>query len=384
MNRRELLQMIGRGAGVLAVAGAGGLTWRGIDDGVFATGTGAAYEPWSQLGAGPDGPLRLVRAAILAANAHNTQPWRFRLSADRIDVYADLGRTIGAMDPLRRELHVSLGCALENMVVAAGPHGLRTTVDLLPDVADPTHVASIAHETGPRTASPLFEAMAKRHTDRSAYERHRAIPADTLARYRDLVNGDGVTLVWLDASFGDLTVRATEAIIADPQQAADDYRWYRTTWDEIQQRRDGITIDASGQPRPIRALAKLVAVSREQNNAGWLRGTRDTQVATAAAFGALVIADGSDAAQRMRAGRAWQRLHLTATVDGLSLQPLCQVPERVDREESAALTPEFTTAMAGLLPASGRAVMTFRIGYPTVKPPASPRRAVTDVLIGQS
>jgi nitroreductase len=378
MNRRELLGMIGRGAGVVAVAGGGGLTWRAIDGGVFGAGTGPAYEPWSQLTSGPDGPLRLVRAAILAANAHNTQPWRFRVGPDRIDVYADLTRTIGAMDPVRRELYISLGCALENMVVAAGPHGLRATVDLRPDRT------SVALEPGQTTASPLFAAIANRHTDRSAYQRDRPVSTDTLARYRDLVDGDGVALVWLDAGFGDLTVRATEAIIADPEQAADDYRWYRTTWDEIQRRRDGITIDASGQPRPIRALAKLVPVSREQNHAGWLRGTRDTQVATAAAFGALVVADGGDDTARMRAGRAWQRLHLAATVDGLSLQPLCQVLERIDREVSAHLTPEFTQAMVELLPSGRVAVMTFRIGYPTVTPSASPRRAVDDVLIGQS
>ncbi|MEU6540212.1 hypothetical protein [Streptomyces sp. NPDC047000] len=45
--------------------------------------------------------------------------------------------------------------------------------------------------------------------------------------------------------FGGLTVRATEAIVADPRQAAGDFVWYRTGWEEIQYRRDGITIDWS-------------------------------------------------------------------------------------------------------------------------------------------
>jgi hypothetical protein len=56
-------------------------------------------------------------------------------------------------------------------------------------------------------------------------------------------------------SFGELTVRAAEAIIADPQQSADDYRWYRTGWQDIQQLKDGITIDpspaADREPRRI-------------------------------------------------------------------------------------------------------------------------------------
>jgi hypothetical protein len=49
--------------------------------------------------------------------------------------------------------------------------------------------------------------------------------------------------------FGDLTVRATEAIVADPRQAADDYVWYRFDWDEIQPRRTG---SPSTPPEPVR------------------------------------------------------------------------------------------------------------------------------------
>ena len=43
VNRRSLLGMVGLGAGTLAVTGAAGLTWRAVDGGVFATGSGPAY-----------------------------------------------------------------------------------------------------------------------------------------------------------------------------------------------------------------------------------------------------------------------------------------------------------------------------------------------------
>jgi hypothetical protein len=120
--------------------------------------------------------------------------------------------------------------------------------------------------------------------------------------------------------------------------------------EDIQELKDGITVDPSGQSTLIRALAKLLPVSHEQNNSGWLTGTRDSQLPTAAAFGALIVRDPHDPAQRLQTGRAWQRMHLAATVDGLGLQPLCQIPERVDREVSAGLPPEFGDAAAALLP----------------------------------
>ena len=141
------------------------------------------------------------------------------------------------------------------------------------------------------------------------------------------------------------------------------------------------TIDPSGQGPLIRALSKLVPVSQQQNNDGWLTGMRTTQVPTAAAFGVIVVRDAADRAVRLDAGRSWQRMHLAATADGLALQHLCQVPERIDREQSAGLPSEFTTAMASLLPAGTRPIMSFRVGYPTRGALRSPRRPARDVLL---
>lgn len=384
VSRRNVLHLLGLGSGVVAVAAAGGLTWRAVDGGVFATGTGSAYDAWGQ--AGPNGQaLNLVSAAILAANAHNTQPWLFQVAGDRIELFADLSRTIGAMDPLLRELHLSLGCAIENLALAGPPNGLDVAVSLLPDKSDATHIATIMLTPTAVADSPLFDAITTRHTDRGAYDSSRAIAGRQLDELRALADASGRGLVWFTTSaqkqtFSELTVRATQAIIADEQQAADDFRWYRSDWHEIQRHKDGITIDPSGQSALIRTVSKLIPTSRKQNNDGWLAGTRDTQLPTAGAFGALVVSDPSDRGQRLEAGRTWQRLHLAATVDGLGMQPLCQIPERVDRETSAGLAPEFTDAMAGMLPSGSHAVMTFRIGYPTAPSPLSPRRPVADVV----
>jgi nitroreductase len=387
MGRRRFLHVAGLGAGTLAVAGAGGLTWRAVDAGVFATGIGAAYAAWDELSPPGGTAMDLVCAAVLAASAHNAQPWHFAVAPDRIDLFADPSRTLGSMDPLLREMDVSLGCALENLVLAGPPNGLGPTVHLLPDPGDPTHVARVDLAPTAAAASPLFAAVAARHTDRGAYETGRAVSRPQLDALSTLVQeAPNTALVWFtdDAgkqAFGDLTVRATEAIIADEAQSVDDFAWYRSDWGEIQERKDGITIDPSGQTPLIRVLAKLLPVSRRQNNDGWLSGTRDSQVPTAAAFGALVVRDPLDRVQRLEAGRSWQRLHLAATVAGLGVQPLCQVPERIDREVSAGLPPQFGVAMSALLRPGWSPIMTFRIGHPTADALRSPRRPAGDVVL---
>src|SRR6202521_3490341 len=91
---------------------------------------GDAYAPWrlwndsSVRGT----PLALVAAAVLAANPHDTQPWLFAVEADAIEIYADLSRNLGAMDPYVREMHLGLGCAIENMVLAAPSNGFGAEV----------------------------------------------------------------------------------------------------------------------------------------------------------------------------------------------------------------------------------------------------------------
>jgi nitroreductase len=384
VTRRAALQFLGLGAGAVAVTG--GLTWLATSGGVFSTGTGSAYTAWGD--ADPAGqPFDLVRAAILAANAHNTQPWLFTVTDERIELFADMSRTIGTMDSLLREMHISLGCALENLVLAGPPNGLAATVTLMPNTADATHIAtiSLAHATASRSA--LFDAITARHTNRSAYDTTRAVTGRQRDALSALIDVPDTQLVWFttDAqkrAFSDLTIRATEAIIADRQQAADDFRWYRSNWHDIQRHKDGITIDPSGQSALIRAVSKLLPTTQKQDNNGWLSGTRDTQLPTAAAFGALVVRDPHDPVQRLRVGRIWQRMHLSATAAGLAMQPLCQIPERVDRETSASLPPDFTTAVAAMLPAGTHPIMTFRIGYPTVAALLSPRRPAADVVHG--
>ena len=68
-------------------------------------------------------PLALVAAGVIAANPHDTQPWLFAVGDDAIEIFADTSRNLGAMDACVREMHLGLGCAIENMLTAAGANG---------------------------------------------------------------------------------------------------------------------------------------------------------------------------------------------------------------------------------------------------------------------
>src|SRR2546426_772580 len=83
---------------------------------------------------------------------------------------------------------------------------------------------------------------------------------------------------------------------------------------------------------------------------------------TAAAFGLLAVHDSGDKVQRLLGGRAWQRMHLWGTTQGLGMQPLNQLPERADRERQLGIEPRFGNALKALLEDEGwQVLMPFRL-----------------------
>jgi len=385
MNRRRLLI----GGAAVTGAGAAGLTWHAARSGVFGSGDAAAYQAWRQWPPRAQGPLALVHSAILAASPHNTQPWLFKVSALQIDLFADPARNIGSIDPFRREMMMGLGCALENLVLAGRAGGYRTALAMLPAGPQSSQVASVQLQPGEAEPSPLFDAIPRRHTNRGAYERTRPVEAAALTTLGKLgAELPDVSVLWFTSEgqrqqVAELIVAATRAIIADREQAADSAKWLRMSWDKVQRYRDGITLDAAGLLPMVLAMAKMLPeLSAEASDAAWLKATRDTHVATAPAFGLLMVRDARDNAQRLQGGRLWQRMHLWATANGLAMQPLNQMPERADREASQNASPIFGDALRELVgDPAWQALMPFRLGYPTRDALPSPRRALADVVL---
>lgn len=118
VSRRSVLTWIGIGAGTAALTAGAGIGVRAASNGAFTAGLGTPYALWRDWAA-LSGVERVVAAGVLACNPHNTQPWRLGVSSEVIQIRSDPSRRMPINDASDREHFAGLGCAIENMMIAA-------------------------------------------------------------------------------------------------------------------------------------------------------------------------------------------------------------------------------------------------------------------------
>ncbi|MEW6643115.1 MAG: Tat pathway signal protein [Pseudomonadota bacterium] len=364
MNRRDLL--IGGGS-ALALAGAGAFAWR------RATGSMAAYNDYARDLRAPFGRAAdvsdLIRYATLAANGHNTQPWRFAVADRTIRLFPDERRRTPIVDPDDHHLFVSLGCAAENLVIAARVTGRAGEIEINP--GDGSALA-FPFEKHKAVADPLFDAIRLRQSTRSLYD-GRAIPPADLAALEQVAAEPGVRLIVVTdrARIGqlrDLVVAGNDAQMADAAFMTELKQWIRFNPQSAMRSGDGLFSAASGNPSlPTvlgeRAFSSFVTAKGESDKYAM-------QIAASPTL-AIFVGDVADKAHWMKVGRSCQRFMLAATARGLK-HAFVNQPVEV-----AALRP----TLAALIGETGkRPDLMLRVGYgPTL--PYSPRRPVPSALM---
>lgn len=308
-----------------------------------------------------DDPLRaLVRSAVLAPSSHNTQPWLFRIGEDRVDVLADPGRWLSAADPDRRELHLSVGAALENLLLAAEHAGYRHEVTYFPEEASPEWIARVSLAPDPRPWRPsLFAAIPRRRTNRRP---HRPEPVDPglLADLASIAWDSGIR-AWTSADAGHrravarLVARGDRIEFADPAFRRELGEW--------------IGRGLLALPWTIARLAQ-VAVTR--TDLGRRMARRDAALVEGAGALLVVVTRADDPVSRVRAGRAMERVWLLATQLGLALQPMSQ-PLQVPH-----LRRELAEAIGA---GDGHPQQLFRIGYAEPEKRRARRRPLEEAIL---
>jgi len=291
----------------------------------------------------------LVRFATLAANSHNTQPWIFSARGNEIAIAPDFARRCPAVDPDDHHLFVSLGCAAENLVLAASTLGWR---------ADPVVEGDrivIALEQAPPAASALAAAIPARQCTRAAFDGRSAAP-EILRQLENACREPAATAILITeraaiAGVTDFVLEGNSAQMRNKAFMRELVSWIRFNETEALAAMDGLFAPASGNPSLPSWLApplmKLFFSESGEN-------TKYREQLASSAGVVVLAADRSDTSHWIAVGRACQRFGLQATALGLKYSFVNQPVE------VAALRRQFATSL-GL--GERRPDIVMRFGY---------------------
>lgn len=263
----------------------------------------------------PPGLPDLIRYATLAANAHNTQPWEFRLREDGIDILPDLTRRTPVVDPDDHHLFVSLGCAAENLALASASIGRGGHISFAPQGEG---LVAFRFADAPISSPELFGAITRRQSTRAEYD-GRPVSAAVMQTLETAAATPGVALVLLTDRLRiericDLVVAGNSAQMDDPAFMRELTSWLRFNPREALLHGDGLFSAASGRG----ALPTWLGPTLFRNFAS-AQSENDTyarQIRSSAGI-AVFVAEREDRDHWVRVGRACQRFALQATALGL-------------------------------------------------------------------
>lgn len=312
----------------------------------------------------------LAGYAVLAPSVQNTQPWRFRLAGERLELAADRTRALPVSDPDDRELVLSCGAALFHLRLALRRFGHAGEVVLWPDPADPDLLARVgrgaAADPTPEELAE-FAAIPQRRTHRGRLAA-RPVPTGILTELQVLATEEGA---WLHLAEAEPERAALAALIQEADRAqAGDPRFRRELLAWVHERRratgDGLPDHAPEVRGPAIEEGPLVVRTFDRGDGQAARGG---QLAEGSPVLAVLGTSNDTPRAWLEAGQALGRMLLRAQSLGLYASYLNQPVE----------VPDTRARLPELLGREGHPQLVLRFGYGEAPPP-TPRRPLAEVF----
>lgn len=301
----------------------------------------------------------LLKYAILAPSSHNTQPWKFSVSGEEVLISPDFDRWLEVADSDKREIYVSVGCALENLLVAAEHFGYRYRIDFLPDPHEDSPAVKVEFEkVDSKESGKLFNQITARHTNHNVYDGGQ-IEEDKLELIQECCEEDGLMLHLTDdpeikRTVDDLMVEGDAIQFSDPDWREELGYWlgrgvFGTSW----------------------ITSKMSQLAVTYFNMGENTGKKDSELLMSAPVLGVISSESNERKDQIQAGQIFERVSLIATANDIRLHPMSQILE----------IPKLKDRVSDLIPVSGVVPQhTFRLGYaePEEHTPRWPVEAVLD------
>jgi len=213
----------------------------------------------------------LISYAICAPSGHNSQPWSFQVSKNKIIIIPDLLKHLEVVDASDKELFISLGCALENLKIAALHYGYSS--EYVCDNENKINVTFTKKQDSDVDSDneTLFNAIKKRHTHRGKFT-SKECTEHQLQFIKNETN-DAV-LIYDSESEGAKTIcqkinKGNKIQMSDPAFREELISWMRFNKSHIEETHNGLCYNVLGfPPTPVfmgRRVIKMFLKPDAQN-----------------------------------------------------------------------------------------------------------------------
>lgn len=322
----------------------------------------------------------LLKYAILAPSSHNTQPWKFTVSNNYIDIYADLSRKLEYSDPSGRMIYTAIGCAVQNIKIAACHYGLSVQIiynhQLLTTLPRYTMRICLSETKSSNTSEDeyLFPFITQRASSRGRY-RDAGIPQEVLVSLRKLLHDETVKACIITdkdvksaiATYAGGAMKAKMSIRAFRNELA---KWLRTN---ITLKRDGMPGSGHNMPLGVSLIAPFILRHKDVSDFEQARAVKRVINFPAVC---IISSREDNALEWIKSGELLERILLAITAAQMSASlmaaPIEVQPEREKLQRAIA---EQNDEMKELFPQ-----VFLGFGFSSIVAPHSPRRKLNDTL----
>lgn len=306
----------------------------------------------------------ILHYAVLAPSSHNTQPWQFHVDDMTIAVRPDFSRRLVAGDPDNRLLYISLGCATQNIIEAAGAFGYEASIL---EMNEEGSVLQLSKTNPPHNSEEILASIRHRVTNRNTYTNTQVCT--------DFIKS-------LEPQYGNISVHSIEekdqkkevaricikASIAAMKNPAFRREMSHHVKSNTTRSRTGLPLYGFGVPN---WLSHVIPPLTRYLNVNWFIQLRDYWLLTRKTPYILTLtAPTDDAPARIATGMLYERIALEAQRAGISTAAWA----------SPVQVAPYTEKLQALLKTGQRPLFVFRLGVTKKQTKHSLRLPLSDVL----
>ena len=313
--------------------------------------------------------IQIASYASKAPSGHNTQPWKFHITDSTITVLPNLDVALPVVDRSNRELFISLGCAVENLCIAASYFGYTTHIiecSIEAIILELTKNALTIEDS-------LFHQIEKRQTNRNIYNGNK-ISDGILQQLQSIPKENGIQFYFTEINtpfantITQYIMKGNEIQMADIAFKNELLSWMRFNKKQVEATHNGLSYLVFGNPPLPRILARPIVSLFLKPNA---QNKSDRKKIDSSSHFVVCATQRDTIEEWINLGRTLQRFLLKVTEIGISyafLNQPCEVAALAfDLREKLPVNKEHPTLI-------------MRIGY-AKQIPYSPRKKIETLLV---